>query len=216
MPILNTPRDDSSRADRGAEAGVRRDTGGLERGTGSLILNVHNEAASAGETRGGQTTRRAMKGTIDFHYSFTDDIVFAQPRGALEVSCDVMRWYELQANYLRARFRHPKDLVTIDGAMVVAPKVAALRDAYQARLLDELVRFSVRVTGGAANGSPRSSVPSLRSSAALEAPTVEEAVAMIYALRVPPAVERPSAIMRATRPGVSGERPVTEDRDTRA
>jgi hypothetical protein len=86
-----------------------------------------------------------MTGSIDFEYDRGHDVVIARPRWVLETATAVMRWYKLQADYLRGRFGSPKDLITLNDAFDMAPRIATLWGAYGARLHETLVRFSVHV-----------------------------------------------------------------------
>jgi hypothetical protein len=151
-----------------------------------------------------------MRGTIDFHYEFVNDIVIAMPRWNLETSCEVMHWYELHANYLRARFRGPKDLVTVNDNFKVALPVAALWESYRSQLFQTLVRHSVLV-----DSREPSRVMSHLDGAHIatgrgEVSTIEAAVSTILAAREAQG-RRASAMMRASWPSTLRMPAVRED-----
>jgi hypothetical protein len=131
-----------------------------------------------------------MKGTVDFSYDFDHDLVIARPRWTLNATADVMRWYQLHANYFGARFRAPKDLITVNDAFDVLPKVATVWGAYRAKLHDAFVRHSVRVNNNARVRLSTNTSGVRYSISTLESPSVEEAIAAILAVRATGPTER--------------------------
>jgi hypothetical protein len=126
-----------------------------------------------------------VKGTIDFRYDFDHDVVISRPRWTIDSSSEVMRWYQLHANYFGPRFKGKKDLIVVNDAFDVLPKVATLWGSYRAKLHESFVRFTVPVSN-----NPRvrlttntSGVRYSVSTNSLEAATVEEAVDAILAVR---------------------------------
>jgi hypothetical protein len=88
-------------------------------------------------------------GTVDFQYSFPEDIVIARSRWSIDTPAEVMCWYELHARYLTARFSRSKDLITVQDKLDVSPKVIWLWERYFVRLHEDLLRFSAIVGGKA-------------------------------------------------------------------
>jgi hypothetical protein len=132
-----------------------------------------------------------VRGGLDFQEQREHHVVVTIARWALDRPSEVMRWYQLHASYLGARFGEPKDLVSIHEAFDVAPKMAELWGSYRAKLHEKLVRFSVGVksnarvrltvnTSGARYGIPTA-----------EAATVEEAIAAILGMRQAKENQRP-------------------------
>ncbi len=124
-----------------------------------------------------------VKGTIDFRHDTVNDIVVTRPRWTLDSSVEVMRWYQMHASYFGARFQDRKDVIVINDAFDVLPKVAALWGQYRAKLHETYIRYSVRV-----NNNPRVRLSTNTSAArytisALETPTLEAAIAAILAAR---------------------------------
>jgi hypothetical protein len=124
-----------------------------------------------------------MKGTIDFSYDAQNDIVLQRPRWRLDMPVEVMRWYQLQAGYLSARFRQRKDIIEVDTDFDVIPKVTSLWGQYRARLHELYVRYSVRVGSGAHVRLAANTSTVLHSLPSVERSTVEEAVAYILQMR---------------------------------
>jgi len=133
-----------------------------------------------------------MKGTIDFDYRPEVDIVVARPRWVLDSSIEVMRWHQLHANYFKARFNAPKDMVVVNDAFDVTPKVGALWGAYRAKLHQTIVRVSIGVSNSARVRQNTQTSGVRHSIGSLEAASVEEAVAAIVGIR-----ERVSAVVSA-------------------
>jgi len=124
-----------------------------------------------------------VRGGLDFREDRGHRVVVAKARWVLDSPSEVMRWYQLHANYLGAHFGEAMDLVSINDALDLAPKVAELWGSYRAKLHEKLVRFSVGVkssarvrltvnTSGARYGIPTT-----------EAATVEDAIAAILVMR---------------------------------
>jgi hypothetical protein len=118
-----------------------------------------------------------VTGTIDFRFDFHDDVVHAKPRWTLETPAEVTRWYDMHSRYFAGRFSRPKDLISVNDALVVAPQVANLWERYRAKLHEGVVRFSVSVVS-----KPRVQLAA-QPTPAMEALTVDQALAAIMALR---------------------------------
>jgi hypothetical protein len=100
-----------------------------------------------------------------------------------------MRWYQMHAGYFGGRFQDRKDVIVINDAFDVLPKVAALWGQYRAKLHETYIRFSVRV-----NSNPRVRLTTNTSAArytisALETPSLEEAIAAILGARAQAGIE---------------------------
>jgi hypothetical protein len=124
-----------------------------------------------------------IAGTIDFRHDAVNDIVISRPRWTLASSVDVMRWYQMHASYFGGRFQDKKDVIVVNDAFDVSPKVATLWGQYRARLHETYIRFSVRV-----NNNPRVRLTTNTSAArysisALECASVEEAIAAVLGAR---------------------------------
>jgi hypothetical protein len=143
-----------------------------------------------------------VTGTIDFRYDFQSDIVFAKPRWTLDSKAEVTRWYDMHSRYFSARFKRPKDLVSVHDGLEVAPQVVALFESYSARLHESLVRFSAVVSAkprlrlaGRAGGSNVTTI---------EALTVDEALVAIRAIRESESRSRASGEVRVPRATLAG------------
>jgi len=124
-----------------------------------------------------------VAGTIDFRHDVMHDIVVTRPRWKLETSVDVMRWYQMQAAYFSARFQDRKDVIVLNDAFDVAPKVAALWGQYRARLHEAFIRYSVRVSSNARVRLTTNTSAARYSISALECPTIDEAIHAILGAR---------------------------------
>jgi hypothetical protein len=124
-----------------------------------------------------------MKGTIDFDYRQDVDIVVARPRWVLDSSIEVMRWHQLHANYFKARFNAPKDMVVVNDAFDVAPRVATLWGSYRAKLHQTIVRLSIGVNNSARVRQSTQTSGVRHSIGSLEAESVDAAVAALVAIR---------------------------------
>jgi hypothetical protein len=124
-----------------------------------------------------------IAGTIDFRHDNVNDIVISRPRWALATSVDVMRWYQMHASYFGARFTDKKDVIVVNDAFDVSPKVATLWGQYRARLHETYVRYSVRVSNNARVRLTTNTSAARYSISALECDSVDEAVAAILASR---------------------------------
>jgi len=124
-----------------------------------------------------------VAGTIDFRHDTTNDIVVSRPRWTLAGSVDVMRWYQMHASYFGARFQDKKDVIVVNDAFDVSPRVATLWGQYRARLHETYIRFSVRVNNNARVRLTTNTSAARYSISALESPTVEDAIAAILGAR---------------------------------
>jgi hypothetical protein len=124
-----------------------------------------------------------IAGTVDFRHDTTNDIVISRPRWTLETSVDVMRWYQMHASYFGARFQEKKDMVVVNDAFDVSPRVATLWGQYRARLHETYVRLSVRVNNNARVRLTTNTSAARYSISAVESTTEEEAVAAILGAR---------------------------------
>jgi hypothetical protein len=124
-----------------------------------------------------------IAGTIDFRHDGTNDIVISRPRWTLETSVDVMRWYQMHASYFGARFQDKKDVIVVNDAFDVSPKVGTLWGQYRARLHESYIRFSVRVNNNARVRLTTNTSAVRYSISALECASVEEAIAAIVGAR---------------------------------
>jgi hypothetical protein len=124
-----------------------------------------------------------MRGTIDFRYDFDHDLVIARPKWTLDATAEVMRWYELHAKYFSARFRTPKDLITVNDAFDVTPKVATVWGSYRAKIHQSFIRHSVRVNNNARVRLTTNTSGARYSISTLETSSVEEAIREILAAR---------------------------------
>ena len=122
-------------------------------------------------------------GTIDFRHDTTNDIVVSRPRWSLSSSVDVMRWYQMHASYFGARFQDKKDVIVVNDAFDVSPRVATLWGQYRARLHETYIRFSVRVNNNARVRLTTNTSAARYSISALESPTIEDAIASILGAR---------------------------------
>ncbi len=139
-----------------------------------------------------------MNGTVNFEYDFEHDVIIARPRWTLESAQDVMRWYQLHADYFLGRFHARKDMITVNDAFDVAPKIATLWGLYRAKLHESCVSFSVRVRSNPRVRLTTNTSGVRYSISTLEAPTIDDALSLILALREsrefahPPSSARPS------------------------
>jgi hypothetical protein len=90
-----------------------------------------------------------MRGVVDFHEEAEHRVVVARARWTLDTPSEVMRWYQLHANYFSARFVGPRDLVSVHDEFDLAPRIAELWGSYRAKLHERWVRFSVGVNTNA-------------------------------------------------------------------
>jgi hypothetical protein len=137
---------------------------------------------------------KLVRGTIDFQYDFHDDLVIARSRWHLDSSAEATRWYQMHARYFTSRFSRPKDLISVEEEFDVRPDVAQLWGGYFAKLHEGFVRFSVRV-----KKPERLSTPPLgqrHAPSAVEAGTVEQAVAAIGLMRKGEKKLNPSGVSR--------------------
>jgi hypothetical protein len=124
-----------------------------------------------------------VRGALDFQEDREQRVVVARARWALDTPSEVMRWYQLHANYLGARFGEPKDLVSINDDFDLTAKMAALWGSYRAKLHEKLVRFSVGVNSNARvrltinTSGARYGIPTA------ETATLREAIAAIFRMR---------------------------------
>ncbi len=142
----------------------------------------------------------SFKGTIDFRHDAVNDIVIARPRWTLDSAIEVMRWYQMQASYFGQRFHERKDVIMVNDAFDVTPRVATLWGQYRAKLHETYIRFSVRVNNG-----PRVRLATNTSAArytisSLECETVEAAIEAILGARA----EQPTKVPSGIRPRPSG------------
>jgi hypothetical protein len=124
-----------------------------------------------------------MKGTVEFDYDPRVAIVVARPRWTLDSATEVMRWHQVHANYFKARFRGPKDMVVVNDHFDVVPKVAELWGSYRAKLHQTVVGVSVCVNNSARVRQNTQTSGVRHTIGSLEAASVEEAVAAILAIR---------------------------------
>ena len=124
-----------------------------------------------------------IKGTIDFRYEPDHDLVIARPRWTLDTPSEVMRWYQLHANYFKARFSGPRDLITVNDAFDVVPRVATLWGSYRAKLHEAFVRYSVPVNNNARVRLTTNTSGVRYSLSTVEAPSLEDAIGAILAIR---------------------------------
>jgi hypothetical protein len=122
-------------------------------------------------------------GTVDFRHDTTNDVVITRPRWTLASSVDVMRWYQMHASYFGARFQDKKDVIVMNDAFDVSPRVATLWGQYRARLHETYIRFSVRVNNNARVRLTTNTSAARYSISALETPTLEDAIAAIVGAR---------------------------------
>ena len=94
-------------------------------------------------------TPGGVRGTIDFRHDAVNDIVVLRARWTLDTPMEVMRWYQMQAGYFGARFQERKDVIVLNDAFDVTPRVATLWGQYRARLHESYIRYSVRVGNNA-------------------------------------------------------------------
>ncbi len=119
-------------------------------------------------------------GTVDFHYDFHDDLVFARARWSLSTPVEVTRWYEMHARYFASRFSRPKDMITVADAMEVSRSVLPLWERYTVRLHETAVRFSATVVSMPLPASGAGKSPRLPS---VDVGSIADAVAAILARR---------------------------------
>jgi hypothetical protein len=124
-----------------------------------------------------------MKGTIEFDFDPRVDVVVARPRWTLDSAPEVMRWHQLHANYFKARFRGPKDMVVVNDHFDVAQKVASLWGSYRAKLHQTVIGVSIGVNNSARVRQNTQTSGVRHSIGSLEATSVEEAIASILAIR---------------------------------
>lgn len=124
-----------------------------------------------------------MKGILEFQELREHRIVVTRARWTLETPIEVMRWYQLHASYLGARFGGPSDLVAIHDALDLAPRIATLWGSYRARLHERLIRFWVGVNSNARVRLTVNTSGALHDVPTTEAATVEEAIDAIVAMR---------------------------------
>jgi hypothetical protein len=124
-----------------------------------------------------------VKGALDFQEDRDHLVTLTRARWTLDTASEVMRWYQLHANYLSGRFGEPRDIVAINDAFDLEPKIAALWGSYRAKLHETAVRFWVGVNSNARvrltvnTSGVRYGVPTT------EALTVEEAINAIVRMR---------------------------------
>jgi len=123
------------------------------------------------------------RGTVDFRYDTSEDIVYARPRWTLETAADVTRWYEMHVRYFGTRFRLPKDMITVQDNFHVAPEVFGLWQRYCVRLQESLVRFAAYVTTNPRVDLGMAGSGMRHSAGTIETKTVAEAVSGITDLR---------------------------------
>jgi hypothetical protein len=131
-----------------------------------------------------------MRGVLEFQEDRARRVVVTRARWTLDTPSEVMRWYQLHANYLGSRFGEPRDLAAINDAFDLAPKVASLWGSYRAKLHEKLVRFSVGVNSNARVRLTINTSGALYSIPTAEAATVEEAICAILAMREAKTKER--------------------------
>jgi len=124
-----------------------------------------------------------MKGTIDFNYDFRNDVVVARPRWTLDTPVEVVRWYEVQSRYFKARFGGPKDLIVINHHFDVAPQLGTLWTCYCAKMLETFVRFAVHVKSSSHVQQTSTSSVLRYCISTVEVATLGEAVDAILELR---------------------------------
>jgi hypothetical protein len=141
-------------------------------------------------------TRPAMKGSIEFRYDAVNDLVIARPRWTLDSSVEVMRWYQMHANYFAGRFKDRKDLIVLQESFDVTPQVATLWGQYRARLHETYIGLSVRVNSNARVLLTTNTSAARYTISALEAASLEEAISAIRGAREARTSERPPSGLR--------------------
>jgi hypothetical protein len=139
----------------------------------------------------------ATRGTIDFKYDFDHDLVIAKPRWVLDSPAEVMRWHELHASYFGGRFGSPKDLITVNDAFDIVPKVATLWGSYRAKLHERWVRSAVYVNNIARVRLTIHTSGVLHTVTSIERATVEEAIDAVLAIRLAKGTQHPSSEIRS-------------------
>jgi hypothetical protein len=142
--------------------------------------------------------RLSVKGSIDFRHDTVNDIVIECPRWTLDTPIEVMRWYQVQASYFGQRFHERKDVIVLNGAFDVTPKVAALWGQYRAKLHEVYVRYSVRVNNNARVRLTTNTSAARYTISSLESDTLEEAIEAIVAARAAAPSKMPSGIRPST------------------
>jgi len=135
-------------------------------------------------------TPGGVRGTIDFRHDAVNDIVVLRARWTLDTPMEVMRWYQMQAGYFGARFQERKDVIVLNDAFDVTPRVATLWGQYRARLHESYIRYSVRVGNNARVRLTTNTSGVRYTISSLECATIEEATTTILGARV---VERTSS-----------------------
>jgi hypothetical protein len=124
-----------------------------------------------------------MRGVVDFHEEPEHQVVVARARWTLDSTSEVMRWYQLHANYFSGRFVGARDLVSIHDDFDVVPKVAELWGSYRAKLHERWVRLSVGVNSNARVQAAIDTSGARYGVSTAVAATVEQAIHSILKMR---------------------------------
>lgn len=123
-----------------------------------------------------------MKGTIDFRYDDTNDVVIATPRWRIETPADAADWLDASARYLK-RFNRRMDLIAVLDDFDIAPAVAAVWGEHRAKLHQAYTRHSMRVKASSRVRLYVNTSGARFDVATGEAASVPDAIAAIHALR---------------------------------
>jgi hypothetical protein len=156
-----------------------------------------------------------MSGNVVFRYEAQYDLVVATPRWTLATAADVTRWYEANAAYFSGRFRDAKDVIVMNAAFDVVPRLATLWGRYRTLLQERRARLYVSVAS-----NPRLRLTANTSSAqygvhAFEVATFDEALEVVLAPRLRETTELPATRPAPVRSETRSLGVVTPDDDDR-
>jgi hypothetical protein len=123
-----------------------------------------------------------MNGTIEFRHDTINDIVIARPTWVLETPGDVIGWYAEYERQLK-RFGRRMDYIIVLDDFDIAPAVASFWGEYRAKMVQRIMRHSCRVRASRRVQTFINTSGARFDAATDVAGTIQEATAVILALR---------------------------------
>ena len=123
-----------------------------------------------------------MRGTIRFRHDPVDDIHFAYPKWHIETEDDCRVWFRQFERYF-SQFDRKVDTIIVLDEFTIGPAIGSIWGKYRAEWINRYARYSVRINGNARVSTFNATSAVLHGAVSREAANLEEAIAIIRALR---------------------------------
>lgn len=118
-----------------------------------------------------------MRGHIEFAYDSSNDVVIATPHWSIETETDCKLWLDQYQLGLAKLGKRKVDMVMVLDDFSITPSIAPVWGRYRATMVNDHVRFSVRV-----NATRRVMIASHTSSVLHQTAAAEEANSLAEAI----------------------------------